>query len=141
MFEKENRWWDPIAGGSLFLIVFLAAYSLEQTYWTYDLDRIISISLLGIIAGFFIGQSMFEKTISNTLVFLYTFFILIFQFIFSLSSESIWIDRLLNLINRFQSAWEQMIENVPLDDGILFLSIMAVVFCISSMTAGYSLYS
>lgn len=55
MFEKENRWWDLIAGGSLLLIIFLAAYSLELTYWTYGLGRIMSIGLLGTITGILIG--------------------------------------------------------------------------------------
>ena len=44
MSEKDNRWWDPIAGSSLFLIFFQTTYSLELTYWTYDLNRITSIA-------------------------------------------------------------------------------------------------
>lgn len=137
MFKKENRWWDPIAGGSLFLIFFLAAYSLELTNWTYDLDRITSLALFGIIAGFLIGQSMFRKRFSNALIFLYALFIFLLLFVFSLSNESSWIDRLVILTNRIQSAWEQVLENVPLDDGILFLSSMAVIFCLASINAGY----
>jgi len=138
MFEKENRWWDPIAGGSLFLIIFLAAYSLELTYWTHDLNRITSIALLGAIAGILIGQSMYKRKFSIALVFLYAVFIFIWQFVFSLSNEPIWVDRFTILIERFQSTLEQVEENVPLDDGIIFLSSMAVIFCLTSITAGYS---
>ena len=138
MFEKENRWWDPIAGSSLFLIIFLAVYSLELTYWTYDLNRITSIALLSAIAGILIGQSMYRRKFSIALVFIYAVLILIWQFIFSLSNEPKWVDRLIILIDRFQSAFRQVIENVPLDDGIIFLSSMAVIFCLTSITAGYS---
>ncbi len=138
MFEKENRWWDPIAGGSLFLIIILAAYSLELTYWTYDLNRITSIALISAVAGILIGQSMYRRKFSIALVFLYTVLIFIWQFIFSLSSEPKWVDRLIILIDRFQSTLGQVIENVPLDDGIIFLSSMAIIFCLTSITAGYS---
>ena len=138
MFEKGNRWWDPIAGGSLFLIIFLAAYSLELTYWTYDLNRITSIALSSAFVGILIGQSMYRRKFSIALIFLYAFQIFIWQFIFSLSSEPKWVDRLIILIDRFQSTLGQVIENVPLDDGIIFLSSMAVIFCLASITAGYS---
>jgi len=138
MFEKENRWWDLTAGGSLFLIIFLAAYSLELTYWTYDLNRVTSIALLSAIAGILIGQSMNQRKFSIALVFISAVLIFVWQFIFSLSSEPKWVDRLFILIDRFQSTLGQVIENVPLDDGIIFLSSMAVIFCITSITAGYS---
>ena len=138
MFEKENRWWDPIAVGSLFLIVFLTTYSLELTYWTYDLNRITSIALLGTIAGILIGQSMYRRKFSIALVFLYAVLIFFYQFIFSLSNEPKWVDRITTLGGRFQSTLGQAIENVPLDDGIIFLSFMAVIFCLTSITAGYS---
>jgi hypothetical protein len=138
MFETENRWWDPIAGGSLFLIIFLAAYSLELTYWTYDLNRITSIALLGTTAGILIGQSMYRKKLSFTLVFLYAVLILIYQFVFSLSNEPIWVDRIAILFDRFQSTFGQVKDNVPLEDGIIFLSFMAIIFCLTSIMAGYS---
>ncbi len=137
MFEKGNRWWDPIAGGSLFLIIFLAAYSLELTYWTYDLNRITSIALSSAFVGILIGQSMYRRKFSIALIFLYAFQIFIWQFIFSLSSEPKWVDRLIILIDRFQSTLGQVIENVPLDDGIIFLSSMAVFFFLSGIKAGY----
>jgi transglutaminase-like putative cysteine protease len=138
MFETENRWWDPIAGGSLFLIIFLAAYSLELTYWTYDLNRITSIALLGTTAGILIGQSMYRQKFSFALVFSYAVLILIYQFIFSLSNEPIWADRIAILFGRFQTTLGQVKENVPLEDGIIFLSFMAIIFCLTSIMAGYS---
>ena len=109
MSEKENRWWNPIAGGSLFLIIFLTTYSLELTYWTYDLNRITSIDLLSTIAGILIGQGMYRRKFSTALVFLYAVLIFIYQFIFSLSNEPKWVDRVAILFDRFQSTLGQAI--------------------------------
>jgi len=138
MLEKENRWWDPIAGGALILIVFLAAYSLELTKWTNDLSRITIIAVLGAISGILIGQSVYRRKIAIILILIYTFLIYIWQFIFSLSTEQMWVDRLTVLIGRFQSTIGQIKHNVPLDDGILFLALMSFIFCLVSISAGYS---
>ena len=81
---------------------------------------------------------MYRRKFSTALAFLYAVLIFIYQFILSLSSEPKWVDRITILFDRFQSALGQIIENIPLDDGIIFLSSMAVIFCLTSITAGYS---
>lgn len=137
MVDNQKRWWDPIVGISLFLLVFFTAYSLELTCWTFDLNRITSIALLGTIFGILIGQSAFNRTLSFLLSSLYGVEIFLWQFIFSLSDETAWLARFELVVKRFQTAVSQFLRKVPLDDGILFLAIMAAVFTVLSIAIGY----
>jgi len=138
MFEDRKRFWHPVVGGALFLLVFLSAYSLELTYWTFDLDRIVSIAFWGIIFGFLIGISKFTKKYSILLACLYGLVIFFYRFVFSLSDEANWAKRFFTLVDRFKNTFGQITQNIPLDDGIFFLLLMAVFFCVISLSAGYS---
>jgi len=137
MFEKAERWWDPIIGFCLFFVVFFSAYSLERTFWTFDLNRITAIAMLGIILGMLIGQSTFRNGPAYFLLFLYCTVLIFWQFVFSLSDQTSWILRLVQFNQRFQHAFAQLVQNIPLDDGILFLTGAVVIYAITSILFGF----
>ena len=121
------------------MIIFLTSYALELTYWTFDLNRITAIGLLGLFSGLMIGRSSFNKRAAKLLVFLYGIAIYLWQLVFSLSSAPLWMDRLLEYLQRVETTWRQLARNVPLEDGILFLSGAGFLFCACGLSAGFRL--
>lgn len=136
---KKSSWWDPAAAVCLVLIVFLTTYALELTYWTFDLNRITAVALIGVIIGMLIGKSNFSRGKSRLLIWLYCIAIFLWQMVFSLSNNPLWMNRLLEYLGRFSSAYGQLIRNVPLEDGILFLTGTGFLLCISGIFAGFRL--
>jgi len=137
--QKEIRYWDTAAGLCLLLIVFITAFSLELTYWTYDLNQITAISLLSVIFGLLIGQSTFSLKNARVLIFFYGFVIISWQLIFSLSDDPLWMSRLIEFGGRTAKAFDQLARNVPLEDGILFLILTGTLFCSAGLWAGFRL--
>ena len=91
--QKEIRQWDGVAGVSLILIVFLSAYSLELTYWTYNLNQVTVLALLGLIIGLIIGLSSFSEKTSYFLSGIYGLELLFLQLVISLGNAPLWMDR------------------------------------------------
>ena len=121
------------------MIVFLTSYALELTYWTFDLNRITAVGLLSSFFGLLIGRSSFSKRIAKFLAFLYGVAIYLWQLVFSLSRAPLWMDRLLEYFQCVETTWQQLVRNVPLEDGILFLSGACLLFCVCGLSAGFRL--
>ncbi len=135
--RSRLRWWDTAAAAGLLVIVFLTATSLELTYWTYDLNRVTAVAVLSLLSGMLIGASNFSRRASRLLLFLYGLAILLFQLVFSLSAQVMWLDRLAAYANRTLNAFRQLLDNRPLEDGILFLSSAAILFCWTALSLGF----
>jgi hypothetical protein len=135
--QKVIRQWDGVAGVSLILIVFLSAYSLELTYWTYNLNRVTVLAFLGLIIGLSIGLSSFSERTSQFLFWLYGIALLFLQLVISVDSAPLWLDRVNSYLLRFKTSIDQLIRNIPLEDGILFLTLAGFLFCFISMNLGY----
>lgn len=136
MMQKEIRKWDGVAGVSLILIVFLSAYSLELTYWTYNLNQVTVLALLGLIIGLSIGLSSFSKKISIFLSVGYGLELLFLQLVISLGNAPLWMDRVNTYLIRFKTSVNQLVRNIPLEDGILFLSLVGFLFFFICMDLG-----
>lgn len=137
MKRSRLRWWDAAAAAGLLVIVFLTATGLELTYWTYDLNRVTAVAVLSLLSGMLIGASNFSRRTSRVLLVLYGIAILLFQVVFSLSAQPLWLDRLAAYGNRALNAFRQLLDNRPLEDGILFLSSAAVLFGWTALTVGF----
>lgn len=136
---QRKKWFDPIASVCLFLGVFAAAYMLEKTYWTFDLDRSTAVALYSVFFGMLIGYSRFSLKQSRALIILYSIAIIMWQFIFSLDDDPLWMNRLFTYIYRVQNTIYQLVNSIPLDDGVLFLTGITLFFCIAGLSAGFLL--
>jgi len=136
MMQKEIRQWDGVAGVSLILIVFLSAYSLELTYWTYNLNQVTVLALLGLIIGLSFGLSTFSKIISIFLSAIFGLELFFIQIVISLDNAPLWIDRVNTYFIRFKTSLGQLVRNIPLEDGILFLTLAGLVFLFLCMDLG-----
>lgn len=94
MLKNVNRQWDGVAGISLILIVFLSAYSLELTYWTYNLNRVTILALPGLFVGLMLGLSSFSDKVLRLLSGLYGSVFLFLQLVISLNDSALWIERI-----------------------------------------------
>jgi transglutaminase-like putative cysteine protease len=136
--DKLERWWDPLSGICLIIITFLSAYSLEVTRWTEDLNHVTASALITVIFGILIGYSAFNDRTAKWLISLFAFGIFLWQIVFSLSSHELWLTRLREYINRVGTSLGHLMQNSPVEDGILFLSITSILFIILSLSIGYS---
>ena len=136
MMQKEIRQWDGVAGVSLILIIFLSAYSLELTYWTYNLNQVTVLALLGLIIGLSIGLSSFSERSSDVLSGIFGLELLFLQLVISLGDDPLWMDRVNTFVLRFKNSVSQLVRNVPLEDGILFLTLSGFLFLVISMDLG-----
>jgi transglutaminase-like putative cysteine protease len=137
MLIKNTRQWDGVAGICLILIIFLSAYSLELTYWTYDLNRVTILALLGVFIGFILGLSTFSRQVTRLLGLLYGIAFLFLQLVISLNNSAFWVERVDNYFLRFGTSIDQLIHNIPLEDGILFLTISGILYCFLSINLGF----
>jgi transglutaminase-like putative cysteine protease len=135
--RSQFRWWDAAAAAGLLVIVFLTATGLELTYWTYDLNRVTAVAVLSLISGMLIGISKFSRRASRVLMIFYGVAILLFQLVFSLSAQPLWLDRLAAFGNRALNAFRQLTDNRPLEDGVLFLSSAAMLFSWAALAMGF----
>jgi transglutaminase-like putative cysteine protease len=137
MLKKVYRQWDWVAGINLILIIFLSAYSLELTYWTYNLNRVTALSLLGLLIGFILGFSSFKENLVKLLSGLYGIVFLFLQIVISINNSSSWLDRVNSYIFRFSTSLYQLINNIPLEDGIIFLTVAGFLYCFLSINIGF----
>lgn len=133
---KEIRKWDGVAGAALILIIFLSAYSLELTYWTYDLNRVTILAMLGLVFGLSIGLSSFSEKTSTLISGIFGFEVLFLQLVVSLSQAPLWMDRFNTFFQKFENSVNQLIHNIPLEDGILFLILAGALFFFISLNLG-----
>jgi len=136
MMQKEIRQWDGVAGVSLILIVFLSAYSLELTYWTYNLNQVTVLALLGLIIGLAFGLSSFSEKTSFFLSVIFGLELLFLQIVISLDNAPLWMDRANTYLVRFKTSIGQLARNIPLEDGILFLTLAGLLFLLISIDLG-----
>jgi transglutaminase-like putative cysteine protease len=131
--------WDPTSAICLLLIVFFSSYALELTYWTYDLNRVTSMALLGLFSGFAIGCSSFSHRMAKVWMFLYGSAFFFLQFLIPLNNDPSWLIRLKHFGERIKFTLSQLSRNIPLEDGILFLTGAGILYLGISMALGYRL--
>lgn len=134
--QKEIRHWDGVAGVSLILTIFLSAYSLELTYWTYNLNQVTILALQGLIIGLIIGLSSFSEKTSYLLSGVYGIELLFLQIVISIGTAPLWLDRVNAYFIRLNTSVNQLVHNIPLEDGILFLTLAGLLFLFISMDLG-----
>ena len=133
------RWWDLFSVIFLLLAALTAATRLVSTRWTQHLDTIQTIAVLAIILGLALGQSRFAPFTSAIFALAYGLFIIPWQLGSTLLPELSWPERFTILINRLLTILDQIINQQTVYDSLLFLLLMAIVYWILSVHAGYTL--
>ena len=136
---SRNRWWDIPAALLLLAAVLTAAVRLAATNWTEDLALIQIISVAGLLLGLALGQSIFSRKVVFLFSLAYGLVIIPWQLGITMGTAIEWSERLTSILGRLGVSALQLIQRKPVNDPMLFLFIMALLFWILSVQAGYML--
>ncbi len=142
MFEKKEaiqRWWDFPAAILLLAALVTTASRLVATRWTEDLAIVQTLVFFGVLAGIALGKSIFSPQTAFSIGFVYGAYAISWQIGMTLNHTLPWLDRLHVLSNRLVIIIQQLVNDEPIQDSLLFVVIMAIVFWTLSVHAGYSL--
>jgi transglutaminase-like putative cysteine protease len=136
---SSHRWWDFPAALLLLAAIQTAAIRLASTGWTVHLSIVQNLAFFGVILGLALGQSQFSPRIAGILAFLYGAYAIPWQLGSTLKDELIWQERLSILINRLGVILFQLKNQEVVQDSLLFLILMCILFWSLSAHAGYTL--
>lgn len=140
--EQEKtlkRWWDFPAAILLLAAILTAATRLVSTNWTENLDIIQTLAFFGVIAGFALGKSLFSPSTILVLSAAYGAFAIPWQLGLTLEKNLLWLERMQILIERLVIILQQLVNREPVQDSLLFIAIMSVIFWTLSIHAGFNL--
>jgi transglutaminase-like putative cysteine protease len=136
---KNRRWWDLVSVICLMVALWVAAVRLELTDWTTHLGITETLVILGAILGLALGQSRFNRWFVLAMGAFYSITAVYWQLGITMDPGIEWSERIFSLSGRLALALRQFLTNHPVDDSILFLATMALMFWVISLWAGYSL--
>ena len=139
MKTNSNRWWDLPAASLLVVALVTAATRLVATNWTDDLSLVQTVAFLGAIAGLALGQSRFSPKWAAFFAIAYGIFVVPWQLGITVGRGVEWTERLASLIGRLTIILTQLYNRQVVQDSLLFLVLMAALFWLLAVHAGYTL--
>ena len=139
VYLSSRRWWDLPAALLLLVAMLTAATRLSVTHWTQHLSMVQNLAFFGVILGLMLGQSRFSPRIAGILGLLYGIFVIPWQLGLTLKDELLWMERLSILVNRLGVIIFQLRNYEAVQDSLLFLILMCILFWGLSVHAGYTL--
>ena len=124
----RTRWWDIPAALLLFAGIATATIRLAATNWTDELAIVQFIAGFGLLAGLALGQSKFNRGFVFIFGLLYGVFVVGWQLGSTLYENIMWSERVISLGGRLGVTLTQLIQRKPVNDNIMFLFIMALLF-------------
>ncbi len=137
--QQPLRWWDFPAALLLLAALFTIATRLTATQWTTHLAIIQTLAVFGVILGLALGQSHFSSRIAGAMAFLYGAYAIPWQLGATLKDELLWQERLSILLNRLGVIVYQIGNREVVQDSLLFLVLMCVLFWAISIHASFTL--
>lgn len=139
MDRDSSRWWDWTAAGVLCVALLVAAGRLLSTNWVPHLDYVWILVFLGMILGMALGKSLFSRRVAIWLMIGYSLFIIPWQLSQATEDALGWGERLASFGGRLIFSLAQLSSRQPVDDFILFLTFVSILFWIISIFSGYAL--
>lgn len=137
--DRPDRWWDWLASLLLIAAMLAAATRLNATHWTEDLHVVQTVTFLGAIAGLALGYSFFSVHTVRLFALIYGAFVVVWQVGLTMGKGILWQERLVSMSNRLLLILNDILRQKPVSDNLFFLLLMAVLFWMLSVYAGYSL--
>ncbi len=135
----DRRWWDIPAVLLLLAAVLTATIRLAATNWTDDLAIVEVVAFAGFVLGVLFGQSVFSRRIVALLTIPYGLIFVTWQLGSTLGTGILWQERVVSLAGRLGVTLLQLLQRRPVNDSILFLAAMSLLFWVLSLHAGYTL--
>jgi transglutaminase-like putative cysteine protease len=139
MDRTPTRLWDFPSAALLILILLTTGQRLYITHWAPGLGTAIILTLIGVVLGLALGFSIFKLKAVFWLAFGYSIPIVILVLGWFLYRGISWLERIADLSDRLAYALGLFLKNQPVQDTILFVVFMALVFWIIGLIAGYAM--
>jgi transglutaminase-like putative cysteine protease len=141
MDKKISRWWDIPAALLLIAALEVAAFRLRVTGWTPNLGIIEALVMLAGVLGLALGYSSFKPLIVFLFGLVNTLFFIPLELGLTMepSTNVEWWDRLNDLYARLYYSFSDFFHTKPVQDPLLFITVMALFFWLIGLLAGYQL--
>ena len=139
MDRAPVRHWDFWSAAILTLILMTASRRLYATNWTFGLQTVLLLTLLGVILGLALGSSKFSRLAVSLLSLGYSVVVLPLVMAWLLYKDTAWLERMASLGGQLAVSFVQLVTHQSVDDPTLFIAFVALVFWIISLVAGYTL--
>jgi hypothetical protein len=136
---STNRWWDLPAAALLLAALLICAARLIATRWTSELTTAQMLAAFGVIAGLALGKSRFSPSLVAFFATAYGVFAVPWQLGLTIREDILWSERLSIILNRLGIIIYQLINQEPVQDSLLFLLLMSLLFWVLGAHAGYTL--
>ena len=141
MLKRENKWLDLAAAFFLFVVFWVTALRLSATGWSEDLRSVRSFVVLGFLVGYLLGLSSFPRWAVFLIGGSYSVLLIPWVLGTGLDAEIEWGERLVSLSGRLQESFQLFVTNQPIQDYLLFVFSMAILFWLMSLVGGFQLSS
>jgi hypothetical protein len=137
--DTNIRWWDLSAASLLVAAMLISSARLIATRWTDNLTIVQMLVAFGVIAGLALGKSRFSPRVVAFFATAYGAFAIPWQIGATIHEEILWTERLTILLNRIGIILYQLFNQEPVQDSLLFLVFMSILFWILGVHSGYTL--
>lgn len=137
MKPREDRWWNSIAVFFLFSALMMTAFRLESTNWSPDLFVLKWLTFFGFFLGLGFGYSFFSAGKTRIMLVIYSVIAVPWALTLTTDNSLPWMQRLNTVLNRFGISFGNFLNNIGIDDPILFVSYLAVILWFTAISAGY----
>lgn len=137
--DTETRWWDLPAILLLFAALITVSTRLVATDWTNHLAITQNLVFFGFIAGIALGKSRFSSRIAIFFALVYGLFFIPWQLGRTMAPGILWSERMTSLGGRLNVIFSQLAHQEVVQDSLLFLVLMSLLFWVLSVHAGYTL--
>ncbi len=138
MEATEKRYWDLPSVLLLVAALWVAALRLWLTDWTAQLERVEVLTIFGLALGFALGKSRFSASTAGWLAFFYTLVVFPWQMAY-VDDSPLYVQRFLLVSGRLSATLTTFLRNQPVQDSILFIATMSLLFWLISLMAAYQL--
>jgi transglutaminase-like putative cysteine protease len=134
---KHN--WDWLSVILVILTMEIAAARLVATLWTKELNLVLLVTFLATILGLTLGKSIYRHLWVIVFAAIYGVILIPWQLGLTLAADLHWNDRLINIWGRLNVVIQEIINKKPVTDSLLFLLLMAILFWVIGVYAGFVL--
>jgi len=139
MNKTAQRRWDWPAAFFLLVAFWVASQRLEITDWTSDLERVIPVTMIAVLLGMLLGLSKFPRGFVFVYSLIFTAIVIPWQLALTMRPDMLWMERVTSIGGRLWSTFIQFATNIPVEDSMLFVFAMMVVYWIAGTTAGFAM--
>ncbi len=139
MNRAPERLWDLPSAAILLFVLLSASEGLFTTQWAPGLGTAILLVEAGAVLGMALGLSQFKRAAVFWFTFGYSLPIVILVLGWILYGGDSWMERLADLSARLTYSLGLFFTSRPVQDTVLFVVFMALVFWIIGLMAGFAL--